>query len=643
MANRKDPPSDKYAGSKNRPDDEASGSQALPEGGESTSGESEVGSPATATASGTVTARPLEPHMVEDVLATFTRDRDRTISLDPFGTPARGRPGNLLLVEPPRGEVDGFVLDATNATAKSFGGMEMVEKVGDILLAHGDTENIARLTERLNRAALDRVPRLLLSLPGVYATLVEEALDRKIPLEDTAGLFGYVLRRVEDRQGGPRVAFAQHVVDFALASRRMTISDTKRTLVIEAVRTAEIPTRASKALALVLQAVEVVGRKALARAAVEWYAERGEVDPRRFTAGVKRAMTDYLSGHGVQFTAAEFESGKYDEYLAIAYDHAIRSHNGGSADPVDVVRKRGAVVDWDFRVETFDSVEEQGVVAGNIRAAGALDYLFQLGDRMGIFRLLDAFTLAWGRGDFDLESMPLPASDTEDVQALMFRYHKLRGERVSPEERAMLYRRVLDKGPGELLGGTQANRAFTALWTKLMTEVADYIRRNEESPAHRKAISRQRVYEAIRQIQINLSERMAGMARLQVTEMYHQFLEAKAILESEQMLNYYGAGPRRSIWTVIERGKRELLSEQDNLSAMLTVAVEGNKVFQLLADFDPATFTDTQFDELADACEAVIIAESVLAGLDDYRLHEDDEVEDDWEDDEDDDFDGWDD
>lgn len=583
-----------------------------------------------------------ERRMPDEVLEKIARGR--SFSLDPFTPRTRTRPANLLLVDPPRGEIDGIILDAGDATSTAFGGFERVESVGVRLLETGISEQIAKLTDKLNRSALDRSQRWLLSLPGVYASLILEAMDKALPPEDTIGLYGYVLRRIDDAQGGPRVTFAERLVDIVLAERRMVLGETRRRIVIDTIRNAEIPLKASKAQAMVLQAIEIVGAKATASAAVESYALRKEIDPRRFTAAVKRSMTNYLADFGVQFDADGLEKGNYDEYLAIAYHHALRSTNGGDSDPIDVVRRRGAVVDWDFRVDAFDSVEEQGVVPDNIRAAGALDYLYQLGDRMGLFRLLDAFTLAWARGDFDLERLSMPSMSGEDVQSLMFRYHKLRNERVSPEERAMLYRRILDKGDGTLLGGTQPNRAFSALWTKLLSEVTDYIRRNEESPSQRTAVSRQRVYEAIRQLQINLSERMAGMARLQVTEMYHQFREAKAILESEQMLNYYGAGPRRSMWTVVERGKRELLNEQDNLSALLTVAVEGNKVFQHIADFDPATFTDIQFEELADACEAIIIAESVLAGADEYLTDETESEEDDsWADDEaDDDLENWD-
>ena len=91
----------------------------------------------------------------------------------------------------------------------------------------------------------------------------------------------------------------------------------------------------------------------------------------------------------------------FDEYFALAYNNALRSGDGSETDPIDAVRQKGALTTWDFAVDTFETVEEQGVVAQNILAAGALDYVFNLGERLGIFKLADALVLRWASGAFD--------------------------------------------------------------------------------------------------------------------------------------------------------------------------------------------------------------------------------------------------
>ena len=570
-----------------------------------------------------------------DVLTAFSRGLD--IAYDPGAPGLRRRETQILLTKQPRAELDGFVRAAADAVEKESGGHKTIDAVNETLLERGKTEQVAKVTAKLNASGLDNVSRVLLSTPGVYASLIGEAIDKQIELDDTMGLVSFVKRRL-DAPDGAREFFSRQLVDGALTERGMDIGGPDSTAyrwVVDAVMNREVPLRASKAEAAIIGVVEGVREKGLIAAAVNRFAQREEIDPARLTPTVRRSMIEYLDGLGIQFREEGFDEGRYDEYLALAYNQAVRSSNGGSADPIDAIRHKGAMPDWDFTVDTFETVEEQGVIPENVRAAGALDYVYHLGEQLGIIRLAEALVLHWARGTMDLASA--------ETSAKLYRFWKLRSERTTAEERAMLYKRVLNKGDGQLLSGMVANEDFPALWGNLMTEVAEYIRRSEENGDE--GVSRQPVFQATKQLQFNLTEHMTGMALMQTTEMYHHLMEAKEILEDEQIVDFFGAGRRKNIWAVIERASKEWFDTAPNIAALRTLAVDGNRVFQWIADFDQPTVTEEQFEAFRSAAESWILAQAVAGGEEFGRGRGDEleEEEDEFDDFGDDDFDSdWD-
>jgi hypothetical protein len=159
-----------------------------------------------------------------------------------------------------------------------------------------------------------------------------------------------------------------------------------------------------------------------------------------------------------------------------------------------------------------------------------------------------------------------------------------------------------------------ANDAFDGLWHSLMSAVADYIRDMTDA-AKEGAVSRVPIYRATQALQYNLSEHMTGMAPMQVTDMYMQLAGALDILGSPEVVAQLSTGPRRGVWSVIDRIGKEELNQSIDVGTVRTLAVQGNKVFQWIADFDRGTVTDSQFDDLRDAAEAWIIAASGAEGL----------------------------
>jgi hypothetical protein len=358
----------------------------------------------------------------------------------------------------------------------------------------------------------------------------------------------------------------------------------------------------------VLSGITDVATKAAVRGYVQRFIHRGEINEDRFTPQIREAMVDFLIDRGVQFTnTTDVEIGLFDEHFVAAYENAI-SFVVGSVDPVDAARRTpsAATATWQFDVDTFDELDLQGIIKENIRAAGAIDYVYELGERLGVFRIVDALVLNWSSGAIDV-------ADGLAAQRL-YRYLRLRDERSTPEERGMMYKRVLAKGNTKVLERMVTNENFPRLWNSLMNEVARYIDKTErvtEGTSERSPVSRSGIFQATRELQYNLTEHCTGMAHMQVRELYAQLQQCFEILKDEEVIAHFGGSRRKSMWTVIEYLSRQEFGEAPNIGAFRRLAVEGNTVFAWIAEFNDAP-TQDQFARFLEAAEAYILAGSVV-------------------------------
>lgn len=371
-------------------------------------------------------------------------------------------------------------------------------------------------------------------------------------------------------------------------------------------------------------------------ALLDIYVERSGIEEERFTEAVRYEMIDYLIDRGVDFTSNtaldDLKKGGYDEHFALAYEHAVRRTRGGD-DPIDAARQpgggRAGETTWDFSVDTFDDIQSQGVVRDNIRAAGAIDYIYELGERMGVFKLVDALALNWVSGSIDVVDGP--------AVSRMYRYWKLREERPSAEERGMLYRRVLNKGETAVLSRMVVNEDFPNLWHKLMSEVADYIDKSErvrEGSSEMSPVSRARIYQATRDLQYNLTEYCTGMAHIQAREIHAQLQECFDILREPDILAFFGGNRRKSMWTVIEQLSKQEFGRSPNISAMRSLAVDGNVLFRWVSDFSEGSVRQDDFAGFLQAAESYILNYSSVGDARD--AFSTDDSDEDYEDDEDD-------
>lgn len=285
---------------------------------------------------------------------------------------------------------------------------------------------------------------------------------------------------------------------------------------------------------------------------------------------------------------------------------------GAGTDPVQLTRPTGRTSPWNFQVDLFDGSSDQIVLEDNVRAAGALMWCYDIGERLGVFKLTDALVYRWWIGNLDFGD--------SDLTSELYRYYKLRDERPTEEERFLLYRRVLALGNAEVGDRVVVNDDFPSLWRTLMEEVAAYIDRSETS--FRERVNRQSVVQAIREVQYNLTERMAGMALTQVTEMYNQLRQTESdsgvlggldILGHREVVAQLSSGRRRDEWSVIERLSKEEFGVAPNISALRTSATEAFRVVDYIASFRPGRFDDEAFDEFIASAKAWILTQQ-LAG-----------------------------
>ena len=362
----------------------------------------------------------------------------------------------------------------------------------------------------------------------------------------------------------------------------------------------------------VLKIIDQVNETAQLPVFVDMYIEKSGIDESRFTPEVRAAMVDYLRERGAEFESIDAVTRReYDELFALAYENAI-TRKAGRDDPIDAAHQPGGGAigsGWDFSVDLFDDVEQQGVVRDNILAAGAIDYIYELGEHMGVFRLVDALVLNWASGSIDVVE--------GDVVSRLYRYWKLRDQRMSSEERGMVYRRVLNKGETDVLDRMVVNEEFPNLWHNLMAEVADYIDKTEKvnlGTSESSPVSRARIFQATRDLQYNLTEYCTGMAHIQARELYAQLQECVEVLRDPEVLAYFGGNRRKSLWTVIEKMSKQEFGSGPNIAALRSLAVDGNILFRFVADFTEGAVRQEEFARFLDAAEAYILNYSTVGG-----------------------------
>lgn len=462
---------------------------------------------------------------------------------------------------------------------------------------------ILKLTKILNGTSMDDTSRVLLSTPGVYETILLRLFrDDKAEPKDVDGLVQAVLVAVQDV---PRSDFYAEILKGFRSANRLSIDTNGRLFkrFLNELLKRGVPLAAGKTVTMMRRIFEEIRAEGDLRVFVDQFARRGEIDPIRFTTFVKQSMVDYLDAIGIQhIDDAKFGRGGYDEYFAQAYHQAIFAGDG--SPPKNVIVQAAAN---EFRLPTYDYVDDQGVVPASIHAAAVLYQIFMIGDKLGMLEMPNALLARRARGKLDLPS------GTASTQLQNYKRFQ-RAEDVQPEERKLIYKRVFNLGGGDVLEDTVVNEEFQPIWDSLMKEVTNFITKDEMSNALEDRVSRSAIKEAIRNLQVNLSFYGADIDE-DVRVMKKQYELAESILRNSDIMASIGLVRRQTLQAAIERLVANDAGSVPMVKAMFMLGTKGQEILHFVAEFDDST-PDEEFQRFLKLAESWIISRASIQSED---------------------------
>jgi hypothetical protein len=487
------------------------------------------------------------------------------------------------------------------------------------LLSAGITGEIGKTSAKIRRSSIDNNIRLLLSNEPVYVFCLYRAY-KDDNVKDAHGLLNRVMVYVDEVQTEVQAIAAEQF----FKSQKLDASEIDKTVFVEQVKTARFSYATGKPVAFMKNLISQQMKFGNLPKYVEDFFASNEIPAEKGTPEIKKKMVDYLHTLDLQISGTSLPAEKFDEYFANAYAHAAKLGTS-EGDPVKNIFSDVQVDFFDFKVDYFETVEEQAIDRQNLLAAAVLFYNKVLADDLGILRIADAIIMAWTQGKLDI-----PQGETATK---LYRYYKLRKERTTAEERAMFYKIVFNSGSAEVLEDSVVNTEFSQLWSTLMNETVKYIQKFEANENANEYVSKVGVYNSIKNLQYNLSVFMSGMVKSLLPEMYAQLQSALDILKRPEIVSQLGQGYHRNMWKVIERVSSEAFNYIPNVSALRTIAVKGHSVFHAIAQFDEAQFTEEQFRTFITDVEEFIVANGQveIRDSDDTEEEEDaTEEKDDW-------------
>lgn len=472
----------------------------------------------------------------------------------------------------------------------------------DKLVKTGLAATISVVSSRFRKSNIDNNLRYLLSNEVFYAYCLYKSV-MKDKVKDAGGLFG----RVQSHASELKRYLNKEIATNFIKKNNIKIEKVETDFIEEKVSVAAIP-YSSGALTTYLDGLigKVIKYGALPQL-VEKYINRKEIDITTITPDIKNKMIEHLYKMGVQVSQERLDESEseYDEYLALAYSHA-RKLSGGLNDPLKNLYSDVSVDTFDYKVDYFETIEEQSIDRANIMGAAVLFYTKVLSDDLGLLRIADAIIMAWTQGKLDI-----PHGETATK---LYRYYKLRKERMTAEERNMFYKVVFNTGNAEVLENSVVNTDFPKLWNSLMQETVKYIQKIETKDNSEEFVSKVGIYNSIRNLQYNISVFMTGMIKSLLPEMYAQLQSAIEIIKQPEVVSQLGQGYQRNMWKVVERIGAEVFNSVPSVSALKTIAIKGHSIFSAIAVFDEAQFTEEAFRKFTNDVEEFIVANGQIDG-----------------------------
>ncbi len=294
-------------------------------------------------------------------------------------------------------------------------------------------------------------------------------------------------------------------------------------------------------------------------------------------------------------------------YVSIALTQLNNAQPSRSSDP------DGELTVEDYSVDYYDenstSLEFD---RSSVEAAAMLFYTMVWGDQIGIFEVIERI-IGQTSTQYQLSIRQQQVAEDLSLYALDERFEDLRSgrtyRRIPPAERQMFYRQVFGVGQAPVTDGMAVNSDFPRLWAVLMTETARYIAKVEENAGIGLAISPQKVYQAIEDLQYNLSSFCAGMAKVTAPRIYREMdFVVRRLLDSNDIKAQLSRRGSPSFWRVIET-----VRGTSDLNPLRNKGIYGHKILSTIAQATPALVEDaTAFGNFISTVDAYIVAESQL-------------------------------
>ena len=143
-----------------------------------------------------------------------------------------------------------------------------------------------------------------------------------------------------------------------------------------------------------------------------------------------------------------------------------------------------------------------------------------------------------------------------------------------------------------------------------MMEVVKYIGKVEENGDNYSSISASKVYQAIEDLQYNLSAYCTGLPKIAAPTMYAEMdFVIQRILDSDDVKQQLGRRGSPSFWKVVEQ-----VRGMQDFTPLRNKGMFGHKIISTIAQATPAFVEDqAAFEEFIANVEAFIVAEDQLA------------------------------
>lgn len=291
---------------------------------------------------------------------------------------------------------------------------------------------------------------------------------------------------------------------------------------------------------------------------------------------------------------------------------ALTQLNNAQPSRSDVADGGLSVEDYavDYYDEATTSLEFD---RSSVEAAAMLFYTMVWGDQIGIFEVADRI-VGQTATQYQIAVTQQRLADDLALYALDERFEDLKNggayRRIPPAERQMFYRQVFGVGQAPVTDGMAVNSEFARLWAVLMTETARYIAKVEENAGVSQAVSPQKVYQAIEDLQYNLSSFCGGMAKVTSPRIYREMdFVVRRLLDSTDVKAALSRRGTPSFWRVIET-----VRGTSDLNPLRNKGIYGHKILSTIARATPALVEDTTaFGDFISTIDAYIVAESQLS------------------------------